>query len=174
MVRLFHLYPPSTQQGDPPSNPLSTRSIMRHAWSTICAILYTCHIAYLTFSEDFDYGFNMLVNVVVGAIHNVLWVLYSIPKTPFRRYPYSSSSFNLSSHLRSSNSSTGRWMSKPLKCIVVMTAAMLLELFDFPPWYRVIDAHSLWHLATVPIAGMWYDFLVEDARDDGWVLHKLQ
>jgi hypothetical protein len=39
---------------------------------------------------------------------------------------------------------------------------------DFPPWGRVVDAHALWHLATVPIAVMWYDFLVLDALDDGW------
>jgi hypothetical protein len=43
------------------------------------------------------------------------------------------------------------------------TAAMSLELFDFPPYYRVIDAHSLWHLATIFIARGWYGFLIRDA-----------
>lgn len=53
------------------------------------------------------------------------------------------------------------------------TAATALELFDFPPWGRVIDAHSLWHLATVPIALFWYDFLLDDALDEGWRVLRL-
>ena len=44
----------------------------------------------------------------------------------------------------------------------------MLELFDFPPWWRVVDAHSLWHLATAPLAVLWYDFLINDAIDAGW------
>jgi hypothetical protein len=36
----------------------------------------------------------------------------------------------------------------------------------------VIDAHAMWHLSTVPITKLWYDFLVEDALDDGWRVQK--
>ncbi|KAI0303347.1 Per1-like protein [Multifurca ochricompacta] len=52
--------------------------------------------------------------------------------------------------------------------VALTTAATALELFDFPPWGRVLDAHALWHLATVPLAVMWYDFLLMDAQDAGW------
>ncbi|KAG1819798.1 Per1-like protein [Suillus subaureus] len=52
--------------------------------------------------------------------------------------------------------------------VALTTAATALELFDFPPWGRIIDAHALWHLSTAPIAKFWYDFLIEDSLDDGW------
>lgn len=54
-----------------------------------------------------------------------------------------------------------------------MSASVLLELLDFPPILRVLDAHALWHLATVPITKMWYDWLVNDAKECvsiGWWL----
>lgn len=52
--------------------------------------------------------------------------------------------------------------------VLLTTGAMTFELLDFSPWFRVIDAHALWHLATVPIAALWYEFLIEDSLDDGW------
>ncbi|KAJ6630255.1 Per1-like-domain-containing protein [Mycena sp. CBHHK59/15] len=64
------------------------------------------------------------------------------------------------------------WLVKAGIFVALTTAATALELFDFPPVARVIDAHSLWHLATAPIAVMWYDFLVQDARDESWREHR--
>ena len=52
----------------------------------------------------------------------------------------------------------------------MMMCAMSLELLDFPPIGRILDAHALWHAATVPIGEMWYNFLIEDALDEGWGL----
>jgi hypothetical protein len=40
---------------------------------------------------------------------------------------------------------------------------MSLELLDFPPILRVLDAHAAWHAATIPLALAWWDFLVKDA-----------
>jgi post-GPI attachment to proteins factor 3 len=57
--------------------------------------------------------------------------------------------------------------------VALTTAATMLELFDFPPWRRVVDAHALWHLATAPLAVMWYDFILMDAQDAGWKGQKL-
>jgi hypothetical protein len=31
-----------------------------------------------------------------------------------------------------------------------------LQLLDFPPFWWTFDAHSLWHLSTVPLPLMWY------------------
>jgi len=57
--------------------------------------------------------------------------------------------------------------------VAVTMLATGLELFDFPPWLRVIDAHALWHLATAPIAIYWYRFLLDDASDPSWRDYKL-
>ncbi|CAH3022542.1 unnamed protein product, partial [Porites evermanni] len=39
-------------------------------------------------------------------------------------------------------------------------------LGDFPPILWTFDAHSLWHLGTVPLAYSWYSFLADDARQE--------
>ncbi|KAK0560775.1 hypothetical protein OC844_003553 [Tilletia horrida] len=55
--------------------------------------------------------------------------------------------------------------------LLLLLGAMSFEIFDFPPFVRAIDAHALWHLATVPLVRMWYDWLIRDAREcvfSGW------
>lgn len=48
---------------------------------------------------------------------------------------------------------------------VAATALMFsLEAVDFVPYFWLVDAHSLWHLATALIAPVFYSFLVDDAR----------
>lgn len=172
VIRLFHLYPSeSLQQGRRGSTTI--RSILRHLWTSLCIVLYLAHITYLSLAERFDYGFNIIANLVVGLLHNLLWLLFGIAATPLKRFPFADSA-SRHQKLQSPSETPRRWVKKPLVCVALMTAATLLEVFDFPPWYRVIDAHSLWHLATVPIASLWYDMLVEDSRDEGWVWHRLQ
>ena len=41
-------------------------------------------------------------------------------------------------------------------------AAAMLELFDFPPFLGIFDAHALWHACTIPLGFVWYDFIAED------------
>ncbi|KAL9939965.1 hypothetical protein V8E36_000670 [Tilletia maclaganii] len=57
------------------------------------------------------------------------------------------------------------------RILLLLLAAMSLEIFDFPPLFRTLDAHALWHAATVPLVRMWYDWLIRDAREcvfSGW------
>jgi hypothetical protein len=37
------------------------------------------------------------------------------------------------------------------------------ELFEFPPIAAALDAHAVWHALTVPLAGLWWAFLTDDA-----------
>lgn len=48
--------------------------------------------------------------------------------------------------------------------VVGMLLASSLELWDFPPWKRALDAHALWHASTIPLSIVWYHWLLEDAR----------
>uniref|UniRef100_A0A0D3A541 Post-GPI attachment to proteins factor 3 n=1 Tax=Brassica oleracea var. oleracea TaxID=109376 RepID=A0A0D3A541_BRAOL len=41
--------------------------------------------------------------------------------------------------------------------------AMLLEIYDFPPYGGYFDAHSIWH-ATVPLTILWWSFIRDDAE----------
>lgn len=45
-----------------------------------------------------------------------------------------------------------------LLCQVWLICASALEIFDFPPYFGVFDAHSLWHAVTIPLGFLWYKF----------------
>ncbi|TKA60222.1 hypothetical protein B0A49_11332 [Cryomyces minteri] len=117
------------------------KSILR-AWTMLCVALYVAHVSYLTFWR-FDYTYNMVANVVVGSIQNVLWSWFSVQR--YRRLKRV-------------------WAAWPGLIVAWIILAMSLELFDFPPWSGMMDAHSLWHLGTV-VPTIWC-FLVKDAQDD--------
>lgn len=40
--------------------------------------------------------------------------------------------------------------------VITVNLLLLLELWDFPPWKFLIDAHALWHLGTIPVPLLWY------------------
>lgn len=113
-------------------------------WGFICAACYACHVFYLQF-VTWDYSYNMLANIVVGVLQNLGWVYYSVVE--YRR-------------------TKERWRLWPLGVVLSISAAMSLEVFDFPPWFDAIDAHSLWHAATILPTAWWYRFLVRDANVD--------
>jgi post-GPI attachment to proteins factor 3 len=49
-----------------------------------------------------------------------------------------------------------------LTFIVAVNTCVLLELLDFPPLAGLVDAHSLWHAATIPLTTLWYSFVELD------------
>lgn len=152
IVRLYHLYtkPRLLIYGS------SSRHRFLAPWGAFCSLLYVAHVFYLSILPRFDYGWNMKVNLVVGLMYNLLWMAYALPNPPFQRF-------------RSvPNKPAPSYASKPAKVAVAMICAVSLEIFDFPPWWRIIDAHSLWHLATIPIIQQWYLFLIEDSLDPAW------
>ncbi|KZT03471.1 Per1-like protein [Laetiporus sulphureus 93-53] len=157
VIRLFHLYPEK-----PPSSSANSVSVTFIAWKLICVLVYLMHVSYLSLLPRFDYTYNIIFNLVVGMTHNLLWLTYSLPASIplLRRFPYRPRSYR------------PPYASRAAVFVILTTVATFLELFDFPPWGRIIDAHSLWHLATVPITVLWYDFLVRDALDDGWKAQK--
>ncbi|VDC02484.1 unnamed protein product [Peniophora sp. CBMAI 1063] len=148
VIRLFHLY---TTLSHPASRTF-------YLWSGLCLGAYISHILYLSLSARFDYGYNIAANVGLGLAHNALWLAFAMPSSlsPLRRF------------LGRPRSYRPWYATRAAQAVVLTTLATMLELFDFPPWWRVIDAHSLWHLATAPLAVLWYDFLINDAVDAGW------
>ncbi|KAH0894470.1 hypothetical protein HID58_056899 [Brassica napus] len=53
---------------------------------------------------------------------------------------------------------------KLLVVVIASGLAMLLEIYDFPPYRGYFDAHSIWHLATVPLTILWWSFTRDDAE----------
>jgi hypothetical protein len=107
---------------------------------SIFAIYYSIHVLYLHFVK-FDYSYNMAVTAGSGFIFNLIWIVYGLAH--IKKHPY---------------------MKKAVVMGVVFILAGTLEIFDFPPMFDLVDAHALWHLATIPITAVWYDFLADDAR----------
>ncbi|KAJ2448740.1 hypothetical protein GGF42_004999 [Coemansia sp. RSA 2424] len=108
-----------------------------------CGIPYAMHVAYLSLVK-FDYGYNMMANASVGLVSNFIWFVVA-----FQAYR---------------NGQPFWW--KPAALILLTDMAFSLEAFDFPPFLDAFDAHALWHAATIPIVGQWYDYLVKDAKWD--------
>ncbi|KAH9039420.1 Per1-like protein [Lactarius hengduanensis] len=152
VVRIFHLYTGTRAfPGHPKRRPLL------HAWRALATVTYAAHVAYLSLAPRFDYTYNTVFNVALGLMHNALWLLFALPgRAPFSRFA------TMPRNYRPVYTGTAAL------AVALTTAATALELLDFPPLGRVLDAHALWHLATVPLAVMWYDFLLTDSLDVGW------
>ncbi|CEH19399.1 Predicted membrane protein [Ceraceosorus bombacis] len=172
----------------PPSHPNFT------LLARVCAGALAVHILYLSIGR-FDYSYNMTANVLVGLAHTFLWLAYSLRPSAFpgpndgvsssarsaangraNEMPPNALSGNASSPTPILSTipppSSSRTARIRLQVVVgLLVAATSLELLDFPPILRALDAHALWHLATVPLASMWYKWLIDDAREctsSGW------
>ncbi|KAG0042226.1 hypothetical protein BGZ83_000747 [Gryganskiella cystojenkinii] len=109
-------------------------------WGLVCLIPLLLHIGYLGLIH-FDYGYNMAATASVGLLHNLVWIGWCIKH--WNERPYS-------------------W--EPVASCILITAAMCLEILDFAPLWGILDAHSLWHAATIPLVPIWYRFLLKDTE----------
>ena len=109
------------------------RSLLRF-WTLVCCAMYVAHVAYLKLWR-WNYTYNMAANVVLGIVQNSLWSLFSVHKW------------------RQSHQSWATW---PGIAVAWLMMAMSLELFDFPPLWWALDAHSIWHLGTIVPTVIWY------------------
>ncbi|KAF5288752.1 hypothetical protein FQR65_LT11951 [Abscondita terminalis] len=98
------------------------------------------HALYLS-SGHFSYSYNMDVNVAIGGFTAFCWFAWCIWNR--KQQPYT-------------------W-----KCALFVTLAALatlLELIDQPPLFFIYDFHSLWHLSTVPLTILFYNFIIDDCK----------
>ncbi|XP_023914971.2 uncharacterized protein LOC112026513 [Quercus suber] len=98
----------------------------------------TTHILYLNFYK-LDYGLNMKVCVAMGVVQLLVWAIWA----GITRHP-------------------SRW--KLWFVVVGGGLAMLLEIYDFPPYQGFVDAHALWHATTIPLSYFWWSFIRDDAE----------
>jgi hypothetical protein len=105
------------------------------------SILYFLyHVYYLSFI-NFDYGFNMNVNIFFGAMNSICWIFWSI-------YYY----FYLNK----------KYVWRCALSVFLVDILMSLEIFEFSPLFWLLDSHALWHLSTTCIPFFWYQFIIDD------------
>lgn len=90
------------------------------------------HFAYLSVGR-FDYQYNMKANILTGLCSTIIWISWYFVNRHRKIYSKKILVFN-----------------------VLAGVFLLLELTDFPPLFWVFDAHSLWHLSTVPLTHLFY------------------
>lgn len=96
------------------------------------------HILYLN-NYKMDYGWNMKVCVVMAVAQLLIWAIWA----KMTRHP-------------------SRW--KLWFVVIAGGFAMLLEIYDFPPYEGLVDAHALWHATTIPLTCIWWSFIRDDAK----------
>uniref|UniRef100_A0A0D3B712 Post-GPI attachment to proteins factor 3 n=1 Tax=Brassica oleracea var. oleracea TaxID=109376 RepID=A0A0D3B712_BRAOL len=100
--------------------------------------LVTTHVLCINFYKLY-YGWNMIVCVAMGVAQLFLWARW----VAVSRHP---SNWKL-------------WV-----VVIASGLAMLLEIYDFPPYGGYFDAHSIWHLATVLLTILWWSFIRDDVE----------
>ena len=105
--------------------------------------LYLPHISYLHFVH-FDYGYNMQASLLTG----VLYSAFTCAVAWRERRPYM------------------RWI---LGCHAYLWCVALFEVFDFPPLVGLLDAHAVWHGATMWVGVAFWRVMIEDAK---WELER--
>jgi len=99
-------------------------------------------IYYLTFIK-FDYGYNTTVGVILAIWQCVLWYTWAFMNWSKSKYAWK---IVLSESLS--------WM------------AGTMELFDFPPFFDILDGHAIWHGLTIPVGYLLWDWILEDAKSN--------
>ncbi|XP_022892186.1 post-GPI attachment to proteins factor 3 isoform X1 [Olea europaea var. sylvestris] len=96
------------------------------------------HVLYLN-NYKMDYGWNMKVCVVMAVAQLLVWAVWA----------------GVTGH-------PSRW--KLWIVVVGGGLSMMLEIYDFPPYEGLVDAHALWHATTIPLTYVWWSFIKDDAE----------
>ena len=108
--------------------------------SGLSILYYSYHVYYLSYIH-FDYGYNMRVNILIGALNSLCWIVWSL-------YHY----FYLNK----------KYVWRCTASVLLVDLLMTLEIFEFSPILWSMDSHALWHLSTVCIPFFWYQFIIDD------------
>ncbi|XP_017460641.1 PREDICTED: post-GPI attachment to proteins factor 3 [Rhagoletis zephyria] len=114
--------------------------ILRGLISLVFVSFFVNYFAYLSLGK-FSYSLNMTTNIVTGIISALGWFVWCYLERHRRAY-----------------------YRKIIRFYILFGMSMSLELLDFPPILWLIDAHALWHLATVAVISLFYDFIIDDCR----------
>lgn len=105
-----------------------------------CAAFFINHVTTMAMVQ-FDYGYNMKVNIAVGGTNCLAWLGWC-----------------------TAHWGEGKYIKQGMAAVTLLTLSTLLEVMDFAPWFWMLDSHALWHLATAPLPILWYQFIAGDCQ----------
>ncbi|KDR20100.1 Post-GPI attachment to proteins factor 3, partial [Zootermopsis nevadensis] len=109
--------------------------VMTVILSFLCVGFFVHHITYLALI-NFDYGYNMKANIVVGIANAMGWLIWCFYYWKSQLYVWQCALF-----------------------VLLVGVCMIFEVMDFPPLMWIIDAHSLWHFATAGLPFLFYRYV---------------
>jgi hypothetical protein len=109
-----------------------------HALNILLFIFAIGHLYYL-FGIKFNYGWNMNVIISISILMGLLSIIFAFRK----------------------NFQNGAWK-VATSCVLALLFGLFFEVFDFPPIWLLIDAHSCWHAATGLITFLFYSYFQTD------------
>jgi len=98
------------------------------------------HIYYLNYIK-FDYQYNVIIAVIQALIATVFWLKW----------------------IKENRKEKKHWW-KIATGFLILWIASSFELGDFPPVLFLLDAHALWHMATIPLYLLIWSFAIEEAK----------
>ena len=114
--------------------------ILMYSIIFLSAYYFMYHVYYLSYVQ-FDYGYNMKVNIIIGALNSVCWIFWSLYKYYYLGDYYA-------------------W--RCAASVLLVDVLMSLEIFEFSPMLWLVDSHALWHISTISIPFLWYKFIIDD------------
>ncbi|TPX30888.1 hypothetical protein SmJEL517_g05661 [Synchytrium microbalum] len=113
----------------------------------VSILYFVFHVLYLT-SGPFDYGYNVASMAIWGIIGCMTWLGWY-----WRHYK--------------------RYYAWRAGVVAIgLPLCMSLEVWDFPPWKGVLDAHAIWHGITWPFGLLLYEFFIVDANYESTMLRN--
>lgn len=127
----------------------------RHILGFVCILMYICHVTRLLI--DWSYTYNMQANVIIGLLQNILWVYLAISQ--FTQVSNAKLPF-----IDNIKNPEINWTLSPIAFVLSVLFGMSFELFDFSPFFELLDAHSIWHFVTIWPTVWWYPYMVKDCE----------
>ena len=128
---------------------------LTHSYITILFILSclcVCYRIHSMIKGEVSYDSHMSLCICISIAHVIVWLYWCLVQYTKHR-------------LKSNNKHILSSIYTCIICQIWFILSAMLELFDFPPiFYYLCDAHSLWHLATVPLGFLWYRFWSLDRK----------
>lgn len=107
----------------------------------VLGLVYLHHCVSMSL-VNFDYGYNMKINLFFAGINFITWFSFC-GYMMWKGYAH----FRLG-----------------LAAITMFAASGILETFEFTPIWWAIDSHALFHFFTVPVPILTFGFIIEDSK----------